>query len=874
MGTSQSKKVKPAVAGKTIIAGKKAQRDVFVEYPNAEMIDLRGTVGSQPRFQIGVTEHFFPWFSELIQSDGGVEFPTEISTEQLVWGRKCQGPTGPSPIEWNIANQTKYSKCSFIVWCLAKGYSEDKNGRPLFAPVTTFVSHAWKGSFVSLKNSITEHCKLQTTSNDSGSSEAPPAFFLDIFVVNQHTPPWKETPVVGMDYALKQPIELSLKTLLVMSPFEDPVPLKRAWCIYEICNTKRLGATLNITMPEEEHKRFIDALTLGEFDFNDWITNIDIEKAGAFDPNDKQMIMNLVSQSPGAAAGLNRTVVMALCEWLSTQGYLALERIPEKERGSSKLIKNLANVIWRQGKPDEAETLYEEMVKCRREAFGDNDERTLDGLHIWGRFQRAKGQWDMAQKVLEETVAGRKALFGTGHEDTLTSQMELAEVYRGMDQLDKADELIREIVKGWRVVMASLDARSIEDTTKRTKQQIHFIHVNFLESLKVSAAVMMQKGQASRSDVEIKNVLDELLKGRVQLFGERNPATLDVVVLEAQHKLAMNEPVTDAQVEAMTNTSHVLRSTLGNTHPRTLNCICILSQMLKVQMSKDSEKMRSVGLGGTDPSMELIKEGVNGYTETLGRDHPDTKRATKLRDCRASDIEKLIDRFDSCFSPESKLLMADGVTTKLAKDIQIGDKLYAPTCGTIALNNDNTEATCTVVRGHVIQKEDEHFRHLVQIGEMLISKMHRIQHKGVWIRPTDYPGAVEVKQPCELHNFIVDGLTPIVVNDIVASTIGTFCEGGLHDLKQPNHALWATKHIANVFEHHPLWPVVKLDAQHDNFLKVIKNLKFAEEFLKRPKNKGELRELLVAHGWQRSSSSKQQETSLTESEEMIASINE
>jgi hypothetical protein len=136
------------------------------------------------------------------------------------------------------------------------------------------------------------------------------------------------------------------------------------------------------------------------------------------------------------------------------------------------------------------------------------------------------------------------------------------------------------------------------------------------------------------------------------------------------------------------------------------------------------------------------------------------------------------------------------------------------------------------VRGHIIQKQDKHSRELIQIGDMLISTIHRVQLKGKWIRPGNYPGALRVTKTCELHNFIVDHLTPIVVNDIVVSTIGTFCEG-LHNLKLPNHALWATPHIVEVFRQHPQWPVVELDtaaAGGDNFLQIIKNKEFASEY--------------------------------------------
>ena len=817
MGGCESKKVVPASNVNAL--------PVIVDNPNAEMIDLPEDMGSHPRFQVGVTAYFFPWLKEFIEKECGDKFPKEISTEQLVKGRACAGSSGSSPMKWCIYDQTQSNQCSFLVWCIAKGYAKDKEGRPLFAPVTTFVSHAWKGSFIALEKSISSHCEMSKSVN--GDNNNIPAFFLDIFVVNQHTPPWKETPTVGMDYALKQPIQLSLKTLLVMSPFEDPVPLKRAWCIYEVCNTKRLGASLDIAMPEIERKRFVDALKLGEFDFNDWITNIDIEKAGAYDPNDKKMIMDLVLNSPGSTHGLNRTVVKALCEWLSVQGYIALEEIPEQERGTSALLMNLANVIWRQGKPNEAEPLYKEVVRSRRKAFGDNDVRTLAGLHIWGRFLRAKGSRIEALEILKEAASGRENVVGKGHEDTLTSKMELAEVYRGMNELKDAEDLIRDVISGWRDIFGKLGKSTI-----RSEKEMHFLNVNFLESLKVQAAILLQKGQGNRSDEEISSILTELYDGRVDLFGSRNPATLDAVVLRSQHRLSTNA-ASENDLCTLEDTLEVLRGSLGDTHPRTLNCMVILARVLSL--------LKNDGLG-------LVNEAVDGYSKTLGLLHPDTQAAVALQENIAGINDRLAaqnveadDCYNACFCPGVRVLLADGTATKSAKDIKVGDKVCAI--------DDNGKRTTAEVLGHIIQEKDSRCRDLIQIGDMLISEMHRIQHKGCWMRPVEYPEAVKVHQPCELHNFVVRNSLPIVVNDIVVSTIGTYCNG-LHDMRKPKHKLWASQRIVNVFQSHPQWPLVVLKAREDNFLSVVKSSAFSEEYVKdAPKNREKIQDLLTKNGW-------------------------
>jgi hypothetical protein len=253
------------------------------------------------RFHVGVTIDFFPWLFEFVKHDPeGEEISGHISTEQLVWGKKNTGATGPGPLDWCIGRVCSADKCSFISWCLANGHLFNAAGRPLFAPVTSFVSHAWKCCFLDLVDAIMRHAANQT---DGGTTSG---YFIDIFLVNQHLPPWRENPPLGPELVLTPPIERGRSTLLVLSPVEAPAALTRCWCLFEIDSTLALNAKLDIQIPSSDLVKFRDALSNGEFDFNSWVSNIDIANADAFDLDDKRMIMNQVATRRGGACALNR----------------------------------------------------------------------------------------------------------------------------------------------------------------------------------------------------------------------------------------------------------------------------------------------------------------------------------------------------------------------------------------------------------------------------------------------------------------------------------------------------------------------------------------------------------------------------------------
>jgi hypothetical protein len=58
--------------------------------------------------------------------------------------------------------------------------------------------------------------------------------------------------------------------------------------------------------------------------------------------------------------------------------------------------------------------------------YGDKDERTLEGLTIYGEFLHGSGRLGEAEPLYREALAGRRATLGTKHPDTLTSMSNLA----------------------------------------------------------------------------------------------------------------------------------------------------------------------------------------------------------------------------------------------------------------------------------------------------------------------------------------------------------------------------------------------------------------------------------------------------------------
>ena len=107
-------------------------------------------------------------------------------------------------------------KCSFIDLIAT---DQDDQGKPHVGQATVFVSHAWKYKFVDNVDVMEQHAKKQ-----------PAAYFwFDLFVNNQHGT--ETVPQEWWSTTFRESIKSIGSVLLVMSPWNNPIPVTRAWFV-------------------------------------------------------------------------------------------------------------------------------------------------------------------------------------------------------------------------------------------------------------------------------------------------------------------------------------------------------------------------------------------------------------------------------------------------------------------------------------------------------------------------------------------------------------------------------------------------------------------------------------------------------------------
>ena len=96
-----------------------------------------------------------------------------------------------------------------------------------------FISHAWRYQLKQLIEALNSISSYSNGENDV-------FIWLDILCINQHKADRQEYPVEFWKNTFHQSISDIGKTISILQPWDNPIPLRRAWCIWEL-----YGSTLN-----------------------------------------------------------------------------------------------------------------------------------------------------------------------------------------------------------------------------------------------------------------------------------------------------------------------------------------------------------------------------------------------------------------------------------------------------------------------------------------------------------------------------------------------------------------------------------------------------------------------------------------------------
>ena len=171
-----------------------------------------------------------------------------------------------------------YSYCEYL-----KRKQQETAGEVLVSDPTVFFSHAWSFPFKHVLNAMEAFVERQP----DGS---PPVYFwFDVFSIDQHSGQkktqtwWRDTFETG--------IGRIGRTVMMLSPWDNPITLTRSWCLFELLCTHRERARFDICMGRDERLRFRAGLMDHPETVLEVFARIDVEKARAGEKKDQEMIL-------------------------------------------------------------------------------------------------------------------------------------------------------------------------------------------------------------------------------------------------------------------------------------------------------------------------------------------------------------------------------------------------------------------------------------------------------------------------------------------------------------------------------------------------------------------------------------------------------
>ena len=219
----------------------------------------------------------FPFVREFIDANGGEAAFEGLTTDEVK--------------DRFIVPQTQATKLSLCAQMKQAGDAR-------IQPATWFVSHAWKYKFLDLFKA------LEAFFADKGGVII---IWLDLFSTSQHStfskPPewWQQT----FGTAIGQMGQM----VMVMTPWDNPICLTRAWCLIELFACRDSGSHFGVAFPPAERVRFLEQITENSGAFYDMLSKVNTEKSECSRDTDRDRIFTAVRGFDGGFSGLDRSAV-------------------------------------------------------------------------------------------------------------------------------------------------------------------------------------------------------------------------------------------------------------------------------------------------------------------------------------------------------------------------------------------------------------------------------------------------------------------------------------------------------------------------------------------------------------------------------------
>ncbi len=238
------------------------------------------------------------------------------------------------------------------------------------------------------------------------------------------------------------------RTVMMLAPWNDPFPLLRGWCIWELYCTilGKRGIKFDVAMSAGSAEQFIvDVNADPKNVMNKMLATIDTSKSECFKTEDKERIHEAIRRTVGFDE-LNKEIFEVMRGWMISK-YEARYKQLIGRCDEFTFMHNLSILCMNQGEIGKAVTLSKEYLMMMKASFGLNDHGTLNCMNNLARFYKSQGKNEKALPISEGCYSRMKVLLGEDHPDTLRSMGTLSDLYSNVREFGKALPLYEDCLR-------------------------------------------------------------------------------------------------------------------------------------------------------------------------------------------------------------------------------------------------------------------------------------------------------------------------------------------------------------------------------------------------------------------------------------------
>lgn len=307
-------------------------------------------------------------------------------------------------------------------------------------PATVFVSHAWSTPFLTLVDAIGAW-------EEEHSSAGKAYYWVDLLANDQHDA--CERPYEWWTTVFMQLIR-EIGTLVLVLEYQQPRPLQRAWCLFELFSAASAGATFHVAMRRQDEQQFCYELLM-KFDTLLSRLAVDVSKAEATKPIDRERIMAAIEAAVGTER-LNSHVVMLLRSWMAKVGHDALLKAVAGPADDSLLALHLSTALLKllleHDSLADVTHAFEATVAAARAADGPTP-KSIAATSFLAQLLREQGRVEEAERYLRDTLRDARLVLERDHPLTLGAAERLGCALQDEGKLSEAVDLLQAAAAGY-----------------------------------------------------------------------------------------------------------------------------------------------------------------------------------------------------------------------------------------------------------------------------------------------------------------------------------------------------------------------------------------------------------------------------------------